>query len=153
MALYSLSSQEKLDSVHQDLVLIFQEVIKVFDNTILYGYRSPEEQFELFKKGRNNIAGHWIITNKKEVITFKDGYIAKSKHNFSPSLAIDATPYPIDWNDIKRIHYFAVWVMATAERLKQEGKITNKITWGGDWNRNTQVKDETFMDLCHFEIK
>ena len=28
-----------------------------------------------------------------------------------------------------------------------------KIRWGGDWDMDTQVKDNNFDDLPHFEIK
>ena len=28
--------------------------------------------------------------------------------------------------------------------------ITN-IHWGGDWDRDTEVNDQTFNDLAHFE--
>lgn len=149
---YSKSSQEKLKTAHSDLIVIFQEVVKVFDNTIIYGYRNPELQLELYKKGRAFIKGIWIVVKPREVVTYKDGTDKKSKHNYNPSKAVDAVPYPIDWRDVKRMHYFAGFVMATAIRLKEEGKITHAIRWGGDWNKNTQVKDETFMDLAHYEI-
>ena len=152
MAEYSNTSKEKLITVHIDLQMIFNEVIKIFDNTIIYGYREPQLQFDLFKKGRSNIGGFWIIVNKKEVVTYCDGIKLKSNHNKYPSNAIDAIPYPIDWKDEKRIHYFAGFVMCTALRLKEEGKITHNIRWGGDWDNDTEVKDEIFMDLAHYEI-
>ena len=27
-----------------------------------------------------------------------------------------------------------------------------KLRWGGDWDRDTQVKDNSFDDLLHFEL-
>jgi hypothetical protein len=27
-----------------------------------------------------------------------------------------------------------------------------EIRWGGDWDEDTQVKDELFNDLFHFEV-
>jgi len=52
MPTYSNPSEMKLLTCEKDLQVLFQEVIKYFDNTILYGHRTPEEQLELFEKGR-----------------------------------------------------------------------------------------------------
>jgi len=152
MATYGNSSQTKLNTSHPDLITLFQEVVKYFDNTIVYGARTPEEQFELYKKGRILIKGIWVVVKKNEVVTYKDGTEKKSKHNYDPSEAVDAIPYPIDWRDIKRMHYFAGHVKMLAIKLKEEGKITHNIRWGGDWDSDTEVKDETFMDIAHYEI-
>ena len=152
MANYSKESIEKLRTCEPDLITVFTEVIKVFNNTIIYGYRSPSIQFELFKSGRVYKQGKWIITNKGKIVTYCDGTEKKSNHNYNPSRAVDASPYPIEWNDRERMYYFAGWVMETARRLKEERKISHDIRWGGDWNRNTEVRDQTFMDLAHFEI-
>ena len=152
MATYGNTSQQKLDSCHPDLIVIFQEVVRIFDNAIVYGERTPGEQFELYKQGRSLIGGRWVIADKKKVVTYKDGTISKSNHNYSPSKAVDAVPYPINWKDTDRMYYFAGMVIATAIRLKDEGKVTHNIRWGGDWDRDTEVDDQTFMDLAHFEI-
>ena len=152
MATYGNSSQQKLNSCHPDLIIIFQEVVRIFDNAIVYGERTPGEQFELYKQGRSLIGGRWVIADKKKVVTYKDGTISKSNHNYSPSKAVDAVPYPINWKNTDRMYYFAGMVIATAIRLKDEGKVTHNIRWGGDWDRDTEVDDQTFMDLAHFEI-
>lgn len=152
MKYYGSISNARLDTTYPDLQIVFGEVIKVFDNSIIYGSRSVAIQFDLYKSGRSFIGGKWIITNKNLVVTNCDGINIKSNHNYNPSRAIDAIPYPINWNDVKRMHYFAGFVMSTAIRLKEEGKIIHDIRWGGDWDRDTEVGDETFMDLAHFEI-
>lgn len=153
MATYGNSSQSKLNTCHPDLIVLFQEVIKYFDNTIVYGIRTPEEQFELFKQGRFlNSLGVWAVWDKSKVVTYCDGINKKSNHNYTPSKAVDSIPYPIDWKDTNRMYYFAGFVKATALQLHQEGKIFHFIRWGGDWDNDTEVKDETFMDLAHYEI-
>jgi len=63
-----------------------------------------------------------------------------------PSLAVDVAPYPIDWNDRERFCYFAGYVKGIAKSLGTE------LRWGGDWDRDTQVKDNNFDDLPHFEL-
>jgi peptidoglycan L-alanyl-D-glutamate endopeptidase CwlK len=152
MANYGKQSLKALSTCHPDLVTLFKEVVRVFDNSVIYGNRSITEQFELYKKGRELINKQWVITDKNKVVTYKDGKTNLSNHNYTPSHAVDAIPYPLDWSDDKRMCYFAGYVMATAIRLKLEGKITHDIRWGGDWNQNTEIKDESFRDYCHFEI-
>jgi peptidoglycan L-alanyl-D-glutamate endopeptidase CwlK len=71
----------------------------------------------------------------------------KGKHNSLPSKAVDVAPYPIDWNDRERFTYFAGYVIGIAYQMGL------KIRWGGDWDMDTQVKDNNFDDLPHFEIK
>ena len=74
------------------------EVLKYFDFAVTHGHRTPEEQFELFKKGRSlNMDGKWIITDRKKVVTYVDGYEKKSKHNAEPSKAIDMYPSPVSF--------------------------------------------------------
>ena len=145
MATYSKSSKDKLITAHIDLQLIFNEVIKIIDNTIVFGYRDPQIQFELFKKGRTLIEGVWVVTNKREVVTNCDGIKIKSRHNSYPSEAVDAVPYPIDWMDIDRMILLAECVLETASKLKEEGKITHHIEWGGNWTK--------FKDYPHYQIK
>jgi len=96
-------------------------------------HRTPEEQFELFKKGREqNKKGEWIVTGK--VVTYKDGYIKQSKHNRFPSLAVDVVPedqeFPdgkFDWNNIeifKKMCY----------KIKKHSKLLGiEIRQGRDW--------------------
>ena len=154
---YSRISNSRLNSSESDLIVLFTEVIKSFDNTIIFGYRDKVEQFSLFMKGRTLIGNEWVITDRRKVVTYKDGYDKMSTHNYLPSRAIDAVPYYKDkphirWNETHTICYFAGHVMATALKLKEQGKITHDIRWLGDGNMNKIVEDETFMDLYHYEI-
>jgi len=153
MANYSSSSQSKLDTAHQDLQTVFREVIRIFDNTIVYGQRSQQLQFDLFKQGRKqNGNGKWKIVDKSKVVTYCDGTINKSDHNLLPSNAVDAVPWPIEWKNTDRMYYFAGHVKAIASVLQSQGRITHAISWGGDWDNDTRVHDQTFMDLAHYYI-
>ena len=67
-------------------------------------------------------------------------------------MVVDVAPYPIDWEDLDRFRYFAGYVMGVAAILHSEGLITHRLRWGGDWNRDTQVKDNSFNDMPHFEL-
>jgi peptidoglycan L-alanyl-D-glutamate endopeptidase CwlK len=154
MAQYGVQSMAALATADQNLITLFDEVVKSFDNKILYGYRDPVLQFELFKLGRayDHVTGLWSIIHKSKVVTYKDGVINLSNHNYIPSRAVDVAPYPINWGDTNRIYLFAGYVLATARKLLESGAMTKAIRWGGDWNQNTLVNDETFLDLVHFEV-
>ena len=49
-------------------------------------------------------------------------------------------PYPIDWDDRDRFHYFGGYVLGVAKQMGLN------IRWGGDWNQDTQSKDIKFDD-------
>lgn len=125
---YSAISNTRLLTCDDRLIEIFEEVIEHFDNSILCGHRGQEEQDKAFRLGHSKVQ-------------FPNG-----KHNSLPSKAVDAAPYPIDWNDRERMTYFAGFVMAVAA---MKGI---KLRWGGDWDRDTEVSDNGFDDLVHFEL-
>lgn len=57
-------------------------------------YRSPETQFEFFKKGRTmDTQGKWVISDQSQVITNVDGHTVLGAHNYFPSRAIDVTVF------------------------------------------------------------
>lgn len=128
MPALSKSSAEKLSQCHPDLQKIFNEVIKHYDCTIVCGHRNKEDQEQAVREGKSKV------------------HFPNSKHNSLPSMAVDAVPYPIDWNDRTRFYHFAGFVFGVACSLGI------KLRWGGDWNGDLQFKNEKFMDLPHFEL-
>lgn len=134
MPTFSEKSLERLATCHQDLQTLFKEVIKYFDCTIVEGHRGKEAQNRAFAEGKSQL--QWPNGN----------------HNQWPSNAVDVIPCPVDWNDRERMTYFAGHVMGIAKTLKAQGKITHDVRWGNDWNNDTEVKDNKFDDLPHFEI-
>lgn len=138
MPKFGKRSQDNLSTAHEKLQTLFNAVIEEFDCTVICGYRSTEEQFELFKKGRERINGWWTIVDKSKVVTNIDGNTKKSNHNYKPSRAVDVVPYPLDWNDTKSF-------IAMAEVVRRKAKELNiDIKWGGDF---TSLKD-----YPHFEL-
>jgi hypothetical protein len=128
MPAFGTNSKNNLAQAHPLLQELFNEVVKGFDCSVLCGFRGQVEQDEAYSAG-------------KTTLKFPD-----SKHNKSPSQAVDVAPYPIDWADRDRFHYFAGYVKGIAARLGIQ------ITWGGDWDNDTQTKDNNFDDLPHFEL-
>jgi len=174
MANYSNRSKSKLNSAEGDLQKLFNYVIKSYDNSISFGRRLPNEQFEIYKRGRTQVdSGKWVKTG--QVATYKDGFKKLSKHNYDPSKAVDSWVYPIDLSLIREIEnyfrskgtqkisldailefarqvLFAGYVLGVAQVLKDNGEISSDIEWGGDWNNNKKF-DESFVDLPHFQKK
>lgn len=128
MPTFGKTSVERLATCDPRLQELFNEVIKHFDCTIACGIRSKEDQNKAVAEGKS-----------------KTPY-PQSKHNSNPSKAVDVYPYPVDFNDVNRMRFFAGIVLGIAT---QKGI---KVRWGGDWNQNTQLKDNSFNDLPHFEL-
>lgn len=143
MPSYSNSSKQKLETCHQDLQTIFHYVIQILDNTIVYGLRTAEEQFELYKKGRKQVNSVWVIEDEKKIVTHKDGCTNKSNHQ--SGMAVDVIPYPGGWQaKDERFFELAGVVKATAFLLKKYGDIAHDIEWGFDlWG----------WDAAHYQLK
>ena len=137
MYTFSKRSRDNLSTASENLQRLFNEVIKEIDCTVICGHRSPEEQFELYKKGRVNKDFKWIVVDKSKVVTNIDGRAKKSNHNYLPSKAVDVVPYPLDWNDIAAFKKLGEVVKRKAKELGI------KISWGGDW--------QTLKDYPHYE--
>jgi peptidoglycan L-alanyl-D-glutamate endopeptidase CwlK len=125
---FSARSKSILLTCHPALQAVMVEVVKTFDCTVICGRRSEAEQEKAFNEGKSK------------------AHFGESAHNFPEALAVDVVPYPIDWQDLTRMAYFAGHVMKQAEALGV------KLTWGGDWDRDTQLSDNRFNDFPHFEL-
>ena len=104
-------------------------MVKHFDCSVLVGYRGRNEQDTAFESGHSKVK--W----------------PNGKHNKKPSVAVDVAPYAIDWDDRERFIYFGGFVKGCAFRMDIP------LRWGGDWNSDTQLSDNKFDDLVHFELK
>jgi peptidoglycan L-alanyl-D-glutamate endopeptidase CwlK len=129
MPRFGKRSISRLQTCDQKLQELFYEVVKHFDCSIIEGHRGEEGQTKAYKDGKSKVK-------------YPNG-----KHNKFPSVAVDVAPYPIDWSDRDRFHYFSGFVLGIAKQMGMN------IRWGGDWNQDTKTKDNKFDDLVHFEIK
>ena len=121
-------SRTNLESCHEDLQRLFNEVIKHFDCSVICGYRGQEEQDKAFHNGQSKLK------------------FPESMHNQMPSLAADVVPYPIDWSDHERFYMFVGAVRGIA------AVMNIPIRCGADWDGDMEIKDQNFHDLPHFEL-
>ena len=129
MPKFGRKSREKLATCEKELQNLFNEVVRHFDCSVLVGYRGRNEQDTAFESGHSKVK--W----------------PNGKHNKKPSFAVDVAPYPIDWEDRERFIYFGGFVKGCAFRMNLP------LRWGGDWDSDTQLSDNKFDDLVHFELK
>jgi peptidoglycan L-alanyl-D-glutamate endopeptidase CwlK len=129
MPRFGTQSTDNLRQCHADLQRLFEEVVKVFDCKVIWGHRVKEEQNQFYHQGFSKL--RW----------------PDSSHNSLPSLGVDVCPYPIDWQDTARFYYFGGYVKGVAERLG-----IRDLRWGGDWDSDWIVKDQSFNDLAHWEL-
>lgn len=122
----------QLDERLQRLVTRIRD--EVVDITLIYphgGHRDRETQLGMFENG--------VSTLK-----FPD-----SKHNRWPSLAVDLQPYPYPKEECKLWGSLGYIAGRAHEIAYQEGF---RIRWGGDWDGDGDVTDQTFDDLFHIEV-
>lgn len=129
MSKFSNLSLKKLETCDERLQRVFKEVVKHWDCTIVCGFRGQEEQDEAFRAG---------LSKKKW---------PQGEHNKTPSKAVDVVPYPVNWKDANQMRVFAGFVMGIAAGMGL------KVRWGGDWDSDHDLNDQTFNDLPHYEIE
>lgn len=125
---FSNSSEKKLATCHPRLQELMKRVILFSDFTILEGERDRQAQNAAFEAGMSKLK------------------FPQSKHNSSPSNAVDIAPFPIDWKNRERFAFLAGLVLATAKEMDIP------LRWGGDWDKDGELKDNNFDDLVHFEL-
>lgn len=119
MPSFSQRSLKNLAQCHPDLREVALEAIKEFDFVVICGYRNRQDQERAFNDGKSN------------------AHYGQTGHNYSPSLALDAVPYPIDWGNTVAFQRMGKAFLAAA---KAKGI---SITWGGSWK---------MRDYPHFEL-
>jgi hypothetical protein len=167
MPAFSQTSLDRINTCHPALQKLMHHIIRSIDISILEGYRSQERQLELYD------------LRKTKVLRSKHNH--KILHNdvSTPwSLAIDIAPYPIDFGKtpkevlatyldtqmtaqrtaklateinkamqaLARFYYLGAFVKQEADRLNIP------LRWGGDWDNDHDLFDQTFYDLVHFEL-
>jgi peptidoglycan L-alanyl-D-glutamate endopeptidase CwlK len=132
MAVFGAHSEAQLATCHPDLARVMRRAVQYFDFAVVEGFRNQKDQDAAYVRGDSQLK--WPHGN----------------HNHSPSFACDVAPFPIDWSAsptaIQRFVYLAGWIMMAAQ-VEAVG-----LRWGGDWNKDNDMRDEHFRDYGHFEL-
>lgn len=154
---YGKGSKSNLISCHPRLQQLADKALEVAnkcgrDITIVEGHRSLERQAKLLAEGFS---------------TLKEG-----KHNTYPSQALDFAPYHVSYGYLSG-HPDQVKAIASKHGTSYEtamqkvcseyyiiaqcfmiaaAELNIPIRWGGDWDRDNDVFNNTFDDLGHIEL-
>lgn len=128
MARFSPISAKRLSTCHPDLQAIMNTAIKKVDFSILCGHRSEADQNKAFSTGKSKLK------------------FPHSKHNKTPSLAVDIAPWPVDWKDRQAFIDLSKVIFETAKELGI------KLRWGGDFNMDGNKTTKDNWDLPHYEL-
>jgi peptidoglycan L-alanyl-D-glutamate endopeptidase CwlK len=151
---FSPNSQKNLLTCHSKLQVTLNTAIRIYDFSVVYGYRDEETQNQAYNLGKSELK------------------FPNSKHNKNPAEAFDIYPYHVLYgsltedsvviNKIKEatgLPRTAVLSFIREEYCLMAGVILAvakldgvKLRWGGDWNSDTNRLDNTFNDLAHFEL-
>lgn len=147
MPSFGNSSQKRLATAHELQQRLWNEVIKYIDCSIICGERTEKEQNDLYAKGRDKNGN---IINRAEVVT--NAKFGESTHNESPSLAVDAVPFPEMW--ASKSAFFKLKDIVFREWYKIPLSIRGEyeLRWGGDWDKDGDYNDQKLIDYPHWEI-
>lgn len=128
----------QLSTLHPDLQTICRYLIQHHDFKIKEGFRDEEAQNKAFAEGKSKLK------------------FPQSKHNSNPSMAMDLLPFVggrfIGWLELGQWRFFAGQVRGWADALYTMGEISHRLRWGGDWDSDNDMRNNSFNDLPHFEL-
>lgn len=124
MPTFSKVSLAQLGTCDARLQLVLHEAIKYVDFSVIEGHRGQAAQDKAVAAGNSKTP--WPT----------------SKHNSTPSKAVDIAPYPIDWSDGERPHLRFAHLMGVVDTCAQQLGV--KLRFG--------MHFKTLLDLPHVEI-
>lgn len=134
---WGVESRAKIGTLKRPWPEMLDEILLAspFDLTVVWAHRGQLAQNRAYAEG----------TSTKQ---WPD-----SLHNAEPTRAVDLAPYingAIDWGrqDHGRRYYIMAGIVLGIARWFPE----IYVRWGGDWDRDGDLDDQSLMDLGHFEI-
>jgi len=128
---FGLASYRRLNTIHPALKVLCIAILERMDVSIVCGYRGEEEQNEAYKNGKSGLQ------------------FPQSKHNHSPSSAVDIAPYisgkGIRWN-ASEVAFMQGRIQEIADYL------SIPIRWGADWDGDGDIVEHKLKDYVHIEI-
>jgi len=135
--LFDAQSAKRLRQAHPLIQKLMNQARSVIAFTIMDSQRGREEQERAFREGHSK------------------AHFGQSAHNWTPAIAVDVAPQPLNWSDIgsfKHLQDVIGWWNPgdnSGHGLAKTMQIP--IRWGGDWNMNGKA-DEHLVDMPHYEL-
>lgn len=157
---YTAKSREVLSTVHPLLQQLFTRVLQSgYDHTPVRGVRTLDKQLGYLHSGwsrtpnSRHLPGGGLRRKSDGDTTLPTGLWLAAVDDDNVELidpdgvshAVDVRPYPFR-EDREHFIAFASFVRGAAAILEIP------IRWGGDWDRDYELGDQTFFDLVHFEL-
>ena len=121
MPSFGTNSKRRLATCDPEIQEVLNEAINHFDFSVIWGHRGKFHQNRVFREGNSKV--QW----------------PNSRHNTSPSRAVDIVPYPGGFaNEDEAFYKMATYIFRVA------GDKGVHLSWGGHWR--------SFKDLAHFEL-
>jgi hypothetical protein len=125
-------SKEVLQTLDEDLQWLCNTILyEVADVSLTCGHRTQAEQDALYP----------LFTK----LQWPNG-----KHNSYPSRAVDLQPHPLPETEEKLWGALGYIAGRAVEIGKRRGL---KVRWGGDWDGDGDLTDQSFDDLFHIELR
>lgn len=117
---FDKASAKNLAEAHSNIQKVMNAARKKIAFQILDGQRGKAAQEKAFREGHSH------------------AHFGQSAHNFSPAVAVDVTPLPLNWKDIDSFVKLSHVILATAKELNIE------LEWGGGW--------KSIKDYPHYQL-
>ena len=160
-------SQQALSTFHINLRKLVKHASKKIDE-------EKKRRKGLFKFDFTVRDGHRgeVVQNKKVDSGLSKVSWPNSKHNKKPSQAVHLLPHPVKWPQKPVLqplasltlvkHYekqLKIYVKQVGRFYQLHGfilaasiELDIPMRWGGDWNRDGNILDQSFDDLGHYEV-
>ncbi len=120
------ASAKRLAKAHPLIQKVMNAAREKIAFTIMDSQRGRSAQEYAFKRGNSK------------------AHFGQSAHNWSPAIAVDIAPIPLDWDDVQSFIALAHVIMPIAKQMSVS------LRWGGDWNMDGSTKDG--WDFPHYEL-
>jgi peptidoglycan L-alanyl-D-glutamate endopeptidase CwlK len=155
MPSFGSRSEAALATCHPLIIKTAKLAIRHWDFGVHFGWRDEETQNDLVRRGLSKTpwpqSRHNHLSDEQDV---EEGYAEEVGQPLS--LAFDWAPWfpsipHIRWNRPEEFYHMAGLIIGVSQELLNEGGF--RWRYGGDWDNDQDLRDQTFMDLGHLELR
>lgn len=124
--MFDALSAKRLSQAHPLIQQVMNEARNHIAFTVMDSQRGRDAQEYAFRKGHSK------------------AHFGQSAHNWSPAIAVDLAPVPLDWSSPKHFIELSKVILPIAKEMNII------LRWGGDWNMDGSTSDG--WDFPHYEL-